>query len=180
MVFSSRSQKNTKAVIYENIKKGVYTFFTPFWDSISADAKSLITQMLQYSPNRRCSAEEMLRHPWLRVSLQMKYNLFIHLFVCTFICLLITCLFYCSQDTDNMVDHLRGNGSDSLARKFHDHIQSRCRAKNTISALSVSVYSYVYVRRYQLARYVFYVIDPSFFLQTTALDRRVHHMHHTK
>lgn len=68
-ISSHYSQKNSKAVIYENIKKGVYTFSTPFWDTISAEAKDLVTQMLQYSPNRRCSAEEMLRHPWLRVSL---------------------------------------------------------------------------------------------------------------
>ena len=38
-----------------------------------------------------------------------------------------------------MVDHLRGDGTDSLARKFHDHIQSQRRAKNNfIPVLSVS------------------------------------------
>ena len=36
-----------------------------------------------------------------------------------------------------MVDHFRGDGT--LARKFHDHIQFRCRAKNNfIPVLSVS------------------------------------------
>ena len=44
-----------------------------------------------------------------------------------------------------MVDHLRGDGADSLARKFHDHIQSRCRAKSIMPGLSVSIYSYLYV-----------------------------------
>ena len=54
-------------MIYDNIKKGGYTFFSPFWDSISAEAKDLVSILLRYSPNKRCSAEEMLRHPWLRV-----------------------------------------------------------------------------------------------------------------
>ena len=42
-----------------------------------------------------------------------------------------------------MVDHFRGDGT--LARKFHDHIQSRCRAKNNfIPVLSVSAYTAMY------------------------------------
>ena len=68
-IFIHYSQKNTIPVIYENIKRGVYSFSSPIWDTISAEAKNLVTLMLQYSPNKRCSAEEMLRHPWLRVSL---------------------------------------------------------------------------------------------------------------
>ena len=38
-----------------------------------------------------------------------------------------------------MVDHFRGDATDSLARKFHDHIHSQCRARNNIvPILSVS------------------------------------------
>ena len=40
-----------------------------------------------------------------------------------------------------MVDHLHGDGTESLARKFHDHVESACRTKNSIvPILSVRVY----------------------------------------
>ncbi|CAE7694280.1 CPK3, partial [Symbiodinium pilosum] len=38
----------------------------PIWDTISADARSLVTSLTKWEPSHRPSAEEVLGHPWLR------------------------------------------------------------------------------------------------------------------
>lgn len=44
---------------------GKFTFSDPCWSSISDKAKDLITQLLIYDADKRPSAEEALRHPWI-------------------------------------------------------------------------------------------------------------------
>lgn len=40
-------------------------FFFQIWNTISSDAKDLIRQMLHIVPNRRPTAAQILRHPWI-------------------------------------------------------------------------------------------------------------------
>lgn len=42
-----------------------FVFFFKNWKTISNDAKLLLTQMLHIAPNRRPTADQILRHPWL-------------------------------------------------------------------------------------------------------------------
>ncbi|CAG9322054.1 unnamed protein product [Blepharisma stoltei] len=48
----------------QKILKGEYTFPSPDWDSISAEAKDLITKLLTVEVDKRLSAREALEHPW--------------------------------------------------------------------------------------------------------------------
>jgi len=55
---------STEKRILEKVVKGLYEFKDSEWDGISEDAKDLIRKMLEYSPEKRLSAEEALNHPW--------------------------------------------------------------------------------------------------------------------
>jgi len=54
----------TDEKIFKAILRGKYTFNDPVWESISSDAKSLITKMMTFNPKERISAEEALNDPW--------------------------------------------------------------------------------------------------------------------
>jgi len=43
-------------------------FPSPEWDTVTKDAKNLIRAMLNPDPNKRYTAEEALRDPWIAVS----------------------------------------------------------------------------------------------------------------
>ena len=45
-----------------------YQFYPQLFDSISSQAKDLITKLLKASPDERISAEDILKHPWLQVN----------------------------------------------------------------------------------------------------------------
>lgn len=46
------------------IVRGSYHFVSRRWKTVSDDAKSVVMQMLEYEPDRRPSAAEMLDDPW--------------------------------------------------------------------------------------------------------------------
>ena len=52
----------------ERIKTGAFTFPPPVWTHISAEAKDLITGMLQVDPEKRLSVKQCLNHQWFAVS----------------------------------------------------------------------------------------------------------------
>jgi calcium-dependent protein kinase len=52
--------------IMNSIKIGKYNFNARIWSKISNDAKRLIQRMLEYNPDRRCSAQEALDDPWFK------------------------------------------------------------------------------------------------------------------
>jgi len=54
--------------LFERILSGQYEFTSPYWDTISDSAKQLISNMLQAQPELRFSAEDVLDHPWLAVT----------------------------------------------------------------------------------------------------------------
>ena len=47
------------------IQMGKYTFPPEEWDSISPEAKTLVKKLLAMNPDRRLSAEEALKDPWI-------------------------------------------------------------------------------------------------------------------
>lgn len=50
--------------IMERIKRGTFVFPEEEWDSVSKEAKHLITQMLMLDPKKRPTADRLLQHPW--------------------------------------------------------------------------------------------------------------------
>lgn len=52
-------------VLTEKVAKGQYTFLSPWWDSISKEAKHLIAQLLTVDPHRRLTINEFFQHPWI-------------------------------------------------------------------------------------------------------------------
>ena len=50
----------------EAVIKGVFTFDTPEWKCVSAEAKSLIKRMLEYNPQNRISGGEALADEWIK------------------------------------------------------------------------------------------------------------------
>jgi calcium-dependent protein kinase len=53
-------------VIMHKVAKGVYDFNGEEWKQISNEAKNFIRKMLEYSPEKRYSAELANADPWMR------------------------------------------------------------------------------------------------------------------
>lgn len=60
--FSGRTDKD----ILMSVSKAAYTLRIPQFREVSAEAKDLLTKMLEKDKNKRLSAEECLNHPWLQ------------------------------------------------------------------------------------------------------------------
>jgi calcium/calmodulin-dependent protein kinase I len=56
--------ENTPA-LFSSITRGKYSFPSPYWDSISAECKHLISQLLVVDPKKRYTPEQALQHPWI-------------------------------------------------------------------------------------------------------------------
>ncbi|KAH3840272.1 calcium/calmodulin-dependent protein kinase type IV-like isoform X2 [Dreissena polymorpha] len=52
--------------MYKKIVKGDYEFDSPYWDNITTNAKDLISKLLKVNVKERLTADEALRHPWVR------------------------------------------------------------------------------------------------------------------
>ena len=50
----------------EKVARGEYTFLSPWWDSISAEAKDLVSHLLTVDPDKRYSIHDFLAHPWIQ------------------------------------------------------------------------------------------------------------------
>jgi len=63
--------------LFRVIKRGKLVFHDRYWKSISAEAKDMITQMLNVDPDARPHANALLRHAWIGASRPslMKTNL---------------------------------------------------------------------------------------------------------
>jgi len=51
--------------VMQKIKRGTYTMLGTRWEAVSTKGKDLVKLMLQYDPEKRCSALEALNHPWI-------------------------------------------------------------------------------------------------------------------
>ena len=52
--------------LFDQIKRGDYEFYMPYWRGVSQTARSLIRKMLQTDPTKRITASEILEHEWVR------------------------------------------------------------------------------------------------------------------
>lgn len=59
--------ENQNSELFEKIKTAEYTFPPSEWDSISFEAKDLISKLLVTDPEKRLTAEEILEHPWMSI-----------------------------------------------------------------------------------------------------------------
>ncbi|XP_055975118.1 serine/threonine-protein kinase DCLK2 isoform X2 [Sorex fumeus] len=60
-----RSENNLQEDLFDQILAGKLEFPAPYWDSITDSAKELISQMLQVNVEARCTAGQILSHPWV-------------------------------------------------------------------------------------------------------------------
>ncbi|XP_048189546.1 LOW QUALITY PROTEIN: serine/threonine-protein kinase DCLK2 [Perognathus longimembris pacificus] len=60
-----RSESNLQEDLFEQILAGKLEFPAPYWDHITDSAKELIAQMLQVDVGARCTAGQILSHPWV-------------------------------------------------------------------------------------------------------------------
>jgi len=51
--------------LFEQIKQGRYEFPSPWWDSISDEAKDLVRSLLVVDPSKRFTVDELLAHQWI-------------------------------------------------------------------------------------------------------------------
>jgi len=59
-------ENNNLKLLYVKIKKGEYTFVSPFWDKISKEAKDLVSKLLTVDPKKRATYNHVINHPWLK------------------------------------------------------------------------------------------------------------------
>ncbi|KAA6388415.1 MAG: putative Calcium/calmodulin-dependent protein kinase type 1 [Streblomastix strix] len=57
------------AVLFQIIQKGEFEFISPYWDTISASAKDLISKLLIVDPKKRYNVNQSLKHPWFSEAL---------------------------------------------------------------------------------------------------------------
>lgn len=55
-----------EAKMHKKIIKCEYTFDEQFWEDISENAKDLVCKLLVLDPKKRLTANEALKHPWVR------------------------------------------------------------------------------------------------------------------
>ncbi|KAK9801988.1 hypothetical protein WJX73_007147 [Symbiochloris irregularis] len=59
----------SEPALFNQIRKGSFTFDDPVWDTITADAKNLISSLLSVDASKRLTAEQALNHPWIQGTL---------------------------------------------------------------------------------------------------------------
>jgi len=60
--------------LYRKIHRGMYSLSGPKWDSISKSVKELIKNMIMVDTNKRYSALQALKHPWIQGSSNKKID----------------------------------------------------------------------------------------------------------
>jgi len=55
-------------LLFKNIQEVKYSFPSDLETTISTEARDLIRRLLELDPNKRLTAEEVLKHPWLNPS----------------------------------------------------------------------------------------------------------------
>jgi serine/threonine protein kinase len=56
---------SNKQEVIEKTKAGVIDFSGDLWNIVSAGARDFITKCLQVDPEKRCSVDTALAHPWI-------------------------------------------------------------------------------------------------------------------
>jgi len=58
--------QNQLKKLYKKIKKGRYSFPSPYWDNVSEEAKDLVRKLLVTDPRRRANHTVVLNHTWIQ------------------------------------------------------------------------------------------------------------------
>lgn len=53
-------------VLTEKVARGQYTFLSPWWDTVSAEAKDLISHLLCIDSAERYTIDQFFEHPWVK------------------------------------------------------------------------------------------------------------------
>jgi serine/threonine protein kinase len=56
---------NSVSEVYDKIRNGKFDFYDEEWANISAEAKDLITKLLNINPKKRYTCQQSLQHEWL-------------------------------------------------------------------------------------------------------------------
>ena len=56
---------DSTAVLFKQIRKGEYTFPSPYWDDVSEGAKDIVSKVLVVDASKRLTAQQCLEHPWI-------------------------------------------------------------------------------------------------------------------
>ena len=64
--FDDENQKK----MFRKIKKAQYDFHEQYWSSVTEEAKDLIRGMLEIDATKRLTVDQVLSHPWVRISPQ--------------------------------------------------------------------------------------------------------------
>ncbi|XP_039731926.1 serine/threonine-protein kinase DCLK2 isoform X5 [Pteropus medius] len=70
-----RSENNLQEDLFDQILAGKLEFPAPYWDNITDSAKELISQMLQVNVEARCTAGQILSHPWVSDDASQENNM---------------------------------------------------------------------------------------------------------
>ncbi|XP_066242372.1 serine/threonine-protein kinase DCLK2 isoform X2 [Saccopteryx leptura] len=70
-----RSENNLQEDLFDQILAGKLEFPAPYWDNITDSAKELISQMLQVNVDARCTAGQILSHPWVSDDASQENNM---------------------------------------------------------------------------------------------------------
>ncbi|XP_076995962.1 serine/threonine-protein kinase DCLK2 isoform X2 [Tamandua tetradactyla] len=70
-----RSENNLQEDLFDQILAGKLDFPAPYWDNITDSAKELISQMLQVNVEARCTARQILSHPWVSDDASQENNM---------------------------------------------------------------------------------------------------------
>ncbi|ELV13660.1 Serine/threonine-protein kinase DCLK2 [Tupaia chinensis] len=70
-----RSESNLQEDLFDQILAGKLEFPAPYWDNITDSAKELISQMLQVNVEARCTAGQVLSHPWVSDDASQENNM---------------------------------------------------------------------------------------------------------
>lgn len=54
-----------QSVMFRQIRRGTYEFFSPTWDAVSDQAKDFVRRLLTVDPAHRMTWEDALKHEWL-------------------------------------------------------------------------------------------------------------------
>lgn len=60
--------------IMKKVKAGKFSFSDPAWNNVSESAKDFITQLLTKDQDKRPSAEQALKHPWIQMATEVSQN----------------------------------------------------------------------------------------------------------
>ncbi|KAM8897786.1 serine/threonine-protein kinase DCLK1a isoform 2-T2 [Spinachia spinachia] len=60
-----RGSSDDQEVLFDQILMGQLEFPLPYWDNVSETAKELIRSMLEVEVDQRCTALQVLEHPWV-------------------------------------------------------------------------------------------------------------------